>query len=51
MRLTLGYTALSLAIMTLANSLEYPVAVALARLLGNLFSLLPGGLLVYVQTT
>ena len=47
----LGHAALSLAIMTMANSLGNPVAVALALLLGNLLGLVLEALLVYVQTT
>jgi len=47
----LGHAALSLAIMTLASGVEHPLAVALVLLLGNLFSLVLEGLLVYVQTT
>ncbi len=47
----LGHAALSLAVMTLANGVEHPLAVALVLLLGNLFSLVLEGLVVYVQTT
>ena len=47
----LGHAALSLAVMTLADEVEHPLAVALVLLLGNLFSLVLEGLLVYVQTT
>lgn len=47
----LGHAALSLAIMTLAAGVEHPLAVALVLILGNLFSLVLEGLLVYVQTT
>lgn len=47
----LGHAALSLAIMTLAERVEHPLAVALVLVLGNLFSLVLEGLLVYVQTT
>ena len=47
----LGHAALSLAIMTLAHAFTHPLAVALALIVGNLFSLVLEGLLVYVQTT
>jgi V/A-type H+-transporting ATPase subunit I len=47
----LGHAALSLAIMTLADGVSHPLAVALVLLLGNLFSLVLEGLVVYVQTT
>ncbi|MDP2831982.1 MAG: V-type ATPase 116kDa subunit family protein [Pseudomonadota bacterium] len=47
----LGHAALSLAVMTLASGVEHPLAVALVLLLGNLFSLVLEGLVVYVQTT
>jgi V/A-type H+-transporting ATPase subunit I len=47
----LGHAALSLAIMTLASGFDHPLAVTLALVLGNLFSLVLEGLLVYVQTT
>ncbi|MBU1664511.1 MAG: ATPase, partial [Gammaproteobacteria bacterium] len=47
----LGHAALSLAIMALADGVEHPLAVALVLLLGNLFSLVLEGLVVYVQTT
>jgi len=47
----LGHAALSLAIMTLASGVEHHLAVALVLLVGNLFSLVLEGLVVYVQTT
>ncbi len=47
----LGHAALSLALMTLASGIEHPLAVALVLVLGNLFSLVLEGLVVYVQTT
>ncbi|MDP2433556.1 MAG: V-type ATPase 116kDa subunit family protein [Pseudomonadota bacterium] len=47
----LGHAALSLAVMTLASGVEHPLAMALVLLLGNLFSLVLEGLVVYVQTT
>lgn len=47
----LGHAALSLAIMTLAASVESPLATATLLVLGNLFSLVLETLLVYVQTT
>lgn len=47
----LGHAALSLAIMTLADAVQHPLAVVLVLVLGNAFSLVVEGLLVYVQTT
>jgi V/A-type H+-transporting ATPase subunit I len=47
----LGHAALSQAILTLAATVEQPLVVALVLLLGNLFSLVLEGLVVYVQTT
>lgn len=47
----LGHAALSLAIMTLAEGAEHPLATALMLIIGNLFSLVLETLLVYVQTT
>jgi V/A-type H+-transporting ATPase subunit I len=47
----LGHAALSLAIMTLASGVEHPLAVALVLIIGNGFSLVLEGLVVYVQTT
>ncbi len=47
----LAHAALSLAIMSLAGTVEHPVAVILVLLLGNLLSMILETLLVYVQTT
>lgn len=47
----LGHAALSQAIMTLATAVDQPVAAVLVLVVGNLFSLVLEGLVVYVQTT
>ena len=47
----LAHAALSLAIMTLAEGLDHPLAKLLMLVLGNLFVLALETLLVYVQTT
>jgi V/A-type H+-transporting ATPase subunit I len=47
----LAHAALSLAVMTLADGVESPWAWGFVVVLGNLFSLVLEGLLVFVQTT
>ena len=47
----LAHGALSLAVMTLADGVESPWAWGLVVVLGNIFSLVLEGLLVFVQTT